>query len=71
MKFLLLRNSYLNSVKTILFGIILSILAGMPLLSTLLPDHVDYKETTQTVKLKPGQNQIGDITKVDYDETTK
>lgn len=53
-----LRN--LSLVKTILFGLVLSVAAAMPLLVNLLPYDVDYEKSTETITLVPGRNQIGD-----------
>lgn len=47
--------------KLIITGFILSVFALAPLISNFLPDGVNYDESYQSITLKPGLNQLGDL----------
>lgn len=50
-----------HKLKVVLIGVALSVLAIMPLSYQLASRHVDYKETTKAIPLKPGLNRIGQV----------
>lgn len=50
-----------SRLKLLLIGVVLSVLAIMPLSYQFVPRHVDYKETTKVISLKPGLNRIGQV----------